>query len=236
MKLLLVEDSLRLQELLGESLRNADYVVDVVDTVADARAAAAAVHYDLSIIDLGLPDGDGISLIQDLRSTGCNTPILVITARAGIDDRIAGLDSGADDYVVKPFSHLELLARIRALLRRPQVMHDSTMQAGRIVFNATTREVRADGRLLNLRGGERRLLALLMRHTGNVVQRVTIEEHFSVFGREICGNAVEAHVSRLRKALDERSCGVSIETVRGIGYALREISAEKNSGSMMAMS
>src|SRR5262245_24858433 len=135
MKLLLVEDSPRLQELLGESLRNADYVVDIVETVADARAAAAAVHYDLSIIDLGLPDGDGISLIQELRSAGCNTPIIVITARAGIDDRISGLDSGADDYVVKPFSHLELLARIRALLRRPQVMHDSTMQAGRIVFN-----------------------------------------------------------------------------------------------------
>src|SRR5262245_11910707 len=104
------------------------------------------------------------------------------------------------------------------------MMQQSGRPAGWIVFNVRSGEVRADGRLLNLTGGERRLLALLMRHAGNVVQRVMIEEHFSVFGREICGNAVEAHVSRLRKTLDERPCGVSIETVRGIGYALREVS------------
>jgi len=223
-RLLLVEDSVRLQELLGESLRGADYPLDIVGTVLDARAAAAAVGYDLFIIDLSLPDGDGISLINEFRSAGCKTPILVITARAGIDERIAGLNSGADDYLVKPFSHLELLARIRALLRRPREIREPTMQIGRLVFNETTREVRADGRILELRATERRLLALLMRQTGRIVPKSMIEERFSEFGREVSDNAVEAHVSRLRKALEETPAGVIIETIRGLGYALREIS------------
>src|SRR5262245_62659405 len=104
MRLLLVEDSLRLRELLGENLRDADYPLDTVGTVAEAHAAASVVRYDLFIIDLGLPDGDGMALIHELRAGGCKTPILVITARAGVSDRIAGLDGGADDYIVKPFN------------------------------------------------------------------------------------------------------------------------------------
>lgn len=208
--------------LLGESLRGADYPVDVVGTAAEARAAMAEVRYDLLIIDLGLPDDDGISLIHEARSAACNAPILVITARAGIDDRIASLDSGADDYLVKPFSHLELLARVRALLRRPRDMRESILQIGRLVLNEATSEVRADGRMLDLRAAERRLLALLMRQAGRTVRKSTIEERFSEFGRELSDNAVEAHVSRLRKALDERPAGVCIDTIRGVGYALKE--------------
>jgi two-component system OmpR family response regulator len=223
-RLLLVEDSVRLQELLGESLRGADYPVDVVGTVGEGRAAAATVNYDLLIIDLGLPDGDGISLIHESRASGCGTPILVITARAGVDARIAGLDSGADDYLVKPFSHLELLARIRALLRRPRDVREPTIQIGRLLFNETTSEVRADGRPLDLRAAERRLLGMLMRHAERIVPKVSIEERFSECGRELSGNAVEAHVSRLRKALDEADSGVVIETIRGVGYALRDAS------------
>ena len=225
MRLLLVEDSVRLQELLGERLRGADYSLDMVETARDARAAAEAVQYALYIIDLGLPDDDGITLIQDLRSQGCNTPILVITSRARTEDRIVGLDSGADDYLVKPFSHLELLARIRALLRRPPIMNKPVTQVGRIVFDETRREVCANGQVLELRAGERRLLGLLMRHVGHVVPRELIEEYFSEFGREVSGNAVEAHVSRLRKVLDEIPSGVMIETIRGSGYALKETSA-----------
>jgi len=223
-RLLLVEDSVRLQELLGESLRAADYSVDVVGTLGEARAAAATVNYDMLIVDLGLPDGDGISLIHESRASGCGRPILVITARAGVDARIAGLDSGADDYLVKPFSHLELLARIRALLRRPHDVREPTIQIGRLLFNETTSEVRADGRLLDLRAAERRLLGMLMRHAEHIVPKVSIEERFSEYGRELSGNAVEAHVSRLRKALDEADSGVIIETIRGVGYALRDAS------------
>ena len=224
MRLLLVEDSLRLRELLGENLRAADYPLDTVGTAAEARAAAAVVRYDLFIIDLGLPDDDGMSLIHELRSAGCQTPILVITARAGVNDRIAGLDGGADDYIVKPFNHSELLARIRALLRRPSELVEPTIQIGRLVFNESTREVRADGQTLDLRASERRLLALLMRQAGRIVSKCTIEERFSEFGRELSDNAVEAHVSRLRKALDETPAGVFIETIRGVGYALKETS------------
>jgi DNA-binding response OmpR family regulator len=221
-RLLLAEDSSRLQLLLGESLRGADYPIDVVETAADARAAMAEVSYDLLIIDLGLPDDDGISLIHEARATGCNAPILVITARAGIDDRIAGLDSGADDYLVKPFSHLELLARVRALLRRPRDMREPILKIGRLVLNEATSEIRADGRMLDLRAAERRLLALLMRQAGRIARKSAIEERLSQFGRELSDNAVEAHVSRLRKALDETPAGVFIETIRGVGYALKE--------------
>jgi two-component system OmpR family response regulator len=220
-RLLLVEDSVRLQELLGESLRGADYPVDVVGTLGEGRAAAASVNYDLLIVDLGLPDGDGISLIHESRKSGCGTPILVITARAGVDARIAGLDGGADDYLVKPFSHLELLARIRALLRRPRDVREPIIQIGCLLFNEMTSEVRVDGRLLDLRAAERRLLGVLMRHAEHIVPKVSIEERFSEYGRELSGNAVEAHVSRLRRALDDAHSGVVIETIRGVGYALR---------------
>jgi len=221
-RLLLVEDSIRLQALLSESLRGACYPLDVVGTAAEARAAMAEIGYALLIIDLGLPDGDGISLIHEARTAGCNTPVLVITARAGIDDRITGLDSGADDYLVKPFSHLELLARVRALLRRPRDLREPILQIGRLVLNEATSEVRVDGRMIELRAAERRLLALLMRQAGRIVPKSSIEERFSEFGRELSVNAVEAHVSRLRKALDETPAGIFIETIRGVGYALRE--------------
>src|SRR4029077_13954963 len=185
MRLLLVEDSVRLRQLLGENLRGADYPLDTVGTAAEARAAAAVVRDDLFIIDLGLPDDDGMSLIHESRSAGCNTPILVITARAGINDRIAGLDSGADDYLVKPFSHLELLARVRALLRRPPDMRQPIVQIGRLVLNEATSEVRADGRMLDLRAAERRLLALLIRQAGRIVPKSSIEERFSELGRDV---------------------------------------------------
>ena len=223
-RLLLVEDSVRLQALLGESLRSAGYPLDVVGTLAEARAAIAEVAYDLLIIDLGLPDGNGMALIHESRAAAHTTPVLVITARTGIDDRIAGLDSGADDFLVKPFSHLEMLARIRAILRRPRNMRDPVLQVGRLVLNEATSEVRADGEMLDLRAGERRLLSLLMRQAGRIVPKSSIEERFYELGREVTVNAVEAHVSRLRKALEENTAGVFIETVRGIGYALKESS------------
>ena len=208
MRLLLVEDSVRLRVLLGENLRGAGYSLDSVGTAAEARAAAAVVAYDLIIVDLGLPDDDGIALIRGLRSSRAKMPIMIITARARVDDRVAGLDSGADDYLVKPFNHSEL----------------PTMQIGRLVFNETRCEVYADGRTLDLRASERRLLALLMRRAGSVVPKSTIEEDHSEFGRELSANAVEANVSRLRKALDDTPAGVFIETIRGVGYALRETS------------
>jgi len=222
MRLLLVEDSARLRELLSESLRAADYPLDVVGTARDFRAAIASAEYDLLIIDLGLPDGDGLALIRELREGGNTTPVLVITARAAVDDRVAGLDSGADDYLVKPFNHTELLARVRALLRRPRTLREPIVQVGNVTCNEKTGEIHADGKLLDLRPSERRLLALLMRKPGRAVPKSEIEESLSgaSASRDMSPNAVETVISRLRKAMEDGHADIVIETVRGIGYML----------------
>jgi DNA-binding response OmpR family regulator len=222
MRLLLVEDSERLQELLSESLKNAGYMLDVVATVAELFSSVAAANYDLLIIDLGLPDGDGLGAIRSLRATGISLPILIITARGSIDDRISGLDSGADDYLTKPFNHAELLARVRALLRRPSDLQGPVLRRGRTEFDQAKDEVRCSGRPIQLRLSERRLLEALMRRSGAVVAKSAIEGTLSQFSRELSPNAVEALVSRLRRALSEADPGIAIETVRGVGYRLVE--------------
>jgi len=222
MRLLLVEDSERLQELLAESLKNAGYMLDVVATVAELFNSVAAASYDLLIIDLGLPDGDGLGAIRSLRAGGVALPILIITARGSIDDRITGLDSGADDYLTKPFNHAELLARVRALLRRPTELQGPVLRRGKTEFDQAKDEVRCAGSPIQLRLSERRLLAALMRRSGAVVAKSAIEGTLSQFSRELSPNAVEALVSRLRRALSETDSGIAIETVRGVGYRLVE--------------
>ena len=222
MRLLLVEDNARLSELLSEVLRNAGYGVDCVATAAQFRSAVRAVTYDLCVADLGLPDGDGLDVIRDLRAERINVPILVITARAAIDDRVTGLDSGADDYLSKPFNNTELLARVRALLRRPNELTDAILKVGDTELNAATGEIRCGGQRIDLRLSERRLLAVLMRRRGSVVPKARIEEALSQFGRDLSPNAIEALVSRLRRALVEARSAIRIETVRGIGYILEE--------------
>jgi two-component system response regulator TctD len=222
MRLLLVEDSNRLRDLLSETLRSADFSVDAFSTAKTFLCAATSGHYNLFIIDLGLPDGDGLDLIRDVRGAGINTPILVITARAAIDDRVVALEGGADDYCVKPFNHRELLARVRALLRRPSEMSETVVRVGMLAFNQTSGEFFVDEAPLQLRPSERRLLGLLMRRVGRVVPKSLLEESLSGFGRELSTNALETIISRLRKALDEAQAHVVIETIRGIGYALRQ--------------
>jgi DNA-binding response OmpR family regulator len=221
-RLLLAEDSERLQELLSESLKQAGYMLDVVATAVELFSSVAATKYDLLIIDLGLPDGDGLSAIRDLRATGMSVPILIITARGSIDDRIVGLDSGADDYLIKPFNHAELLARIRALLRRPSELQGPVLRRGRTEFDQAKDEVRCSGRSIQLRLSERRLLAELMRRSGAVVAKSAIEGTLSQSSRDLSPNAVEALISRLRRALSDAGSGIVIETVRGVGYRLTE--------------
>ncbi len=223
MRLLLVEDSGRLQELLGETLRQAGYGLDLVGTVADMLESAASIPYDLLIVDLGLPDGDGIDAINTLRINGFNKPILIITARGSVDDRISGLDSGADDYLPKPFNHGELLARVRALLRRPGDLSGPVLRVGSVTVDEVAAEAHSGGKLLDLRLSERRLLVVLMRRAGAVVAKGAIESALSEQGRELSSNAVEALVSRTRKVLVDSGADVSIETVRGVGYVLKTI-------------
>ncbi len=222
MRLLLVEDSVRLQQLVGDALRDAGYAIDVVSSVADCQAAEAGVAYDLFIVDLGLPDGDGLDIIRMLHGKKRRAPVLVMTARSTVQDRVAGLDSGADDYLSKPFHHRELLARVRALLRRTDRVIGPTLEIGAVTLDLSTGEARVGGKQFNLRPRERQLLEILMRREGHVVPKTAIEAALSEFGREITPNAVELLVSRLRKALEAEDAHVQLQTFRGLGYLLKE--------------
>jgi DNA-binding response OmpR family regulator len=222
MRLLLAEDSVRLQAAIGDTLRRAGYLLDAVAGVAEFCSASEQIPYDLFIIDLGLPDGDGLELIRELRSGNFPTPILVITARTAIDERVNGLESGADDFLVKPFHQAELLARVRALLRRPREISSPLVKAGSLVLDENTGDVRANGEVVDLRPRERRLLSVLLRRAGRTIPKSAIEAALSEFDRDVSAAAIEVLVCRLRKALSQKQTGIVIETVRGIGYALKE--------------
>lgn len=222
MRLLLLEDSDRLRLLLSETLREAGYLLDEVATAAAFQEAADEVKYDLLIVDLGLPDGDGLDIIRALRSRKISTPVLVITARSSVNDRIVGLDVGADDYLVKPFNHSEFLARVRALLRRLPNFAGPEYRIGKLTFREPSGQVMCEEAPLKLRPSEVRLFSLFLREAGSVIPKTAIEQTLSEFGKEITPNAVEVLVSRLRKALNEANTGVSLVTVRGSGYVLKE--------------
>ncbi|EJC75115.1 response regulator with CheY-like receiver domain and winged-helix DNA-binding domain [Rhizobium leguminosarum bv. trifolii WSM2012] len=223
MRLLLIEDSPRLRELVSETIHEEGWRIDAFETAGEGRAALAAVDYDLLLLDLGLPDEDGLDLLRSIRIGRRQLPILVLTARGAVDERIAGLDAGADDYLTKPFNNGELLARIRALLRRSPLSVMPVLEFARLQLDLATKTVLCDGNDLPLAPAERSLLELLLRDAGRVVPKRRIEHAFSEFGDERTTNAVELTVSRLRKKLEGRPSGTIIETVRGIGYLLREV-------------
>ena len=222
MRLLLVEDSPRLCELLDERVRGAGWRLDALATIAAAMEATRSITYDLVLVDLGLPDGDGKALIRTLRSRGSEVPILVLTARGSIEERVEALDCGADDYLVKPFNHVEFLARCRALLRRSGPHRSEQIEFGRLIFDPASGSVRVAGEIVPVSPRERSLLELLLRHADSVVAKERIEVALSAFGEEISTNAVELAISRLRRRLEPVGAGVRIETVRGAGYLLRE--------------
>lgn len=222
MRLLLAEDNPRLQTLLADALNGAGFGVDLVRTVADLHASAASKAHDLIIVDLGLPDGDGLDAIRLLRSEGLAAPILIVTARGSVDERVVGLDSGADDYMTKPFNNAEFLARVRALLRRPQTVLGTVIEVGNTTINVGNLEVTCAGRVLDLRFSERRLLLLMMRRAGSLIPKNMLETSLSEYGRDISANAIEALVSRTRRALAEGGSDMMIETVRGVGYILKD--------------
>ena len=223
MRLLLVEDSVRLRDLLAERVRGAGWMLDAVASLAAATEATRSILYDLLLIDLGLPDGDGMTLIKSLRAQDSSVPILVLTARGSIDDRVEALDCGADDFLIKPFNHIEFLARCRALLRRSGPHRKDAIEFGRLSFDPASGSVRVAGDIVPVSPRERSLLELLLRHADRVVPKERIEIALSAFGEEISTNAVELAVSRLRRRLDPVDPGITIETVRGAGYLLREV-------------
>ncbi|WP_343890121.1 response regulator transcription factor [Sphingomonas oligophenolica] len=221
MRILLVEDDPEMAIALRSALASADIIVDLAPTIDLATAAIAITSYDVIVLDRGLPDGDGLTLLADLRGTSCDTPVIVLTAKGDVADRIDGLDVGADDYMVKPFSTEELLARLRAVQRRPSALAPSTVRAGRLVFDMGQRVATIGDMHLSLPRRELLLLEVLVRRLGRTVQRAIIEDAVYGFDDEIQSNSLDAHVSRLRKKLTEGGARVEIHGIRGVGYLLK---------------
>jgi DNA-binding response OmpR family regulator len=221
-RLLVIEDEPRIAEILKSGLQRAGFVVDIVRLCADARDALALTPYDAAILDLGLPDGDGMDLLAELRSARNGVPILVLTARDAIEDRVSGLDAGADDYLIKPFATAELIARTKALLRRPGGALGVTLQAGNVLLDTIGRDVRVGGIPLQLPRRECAILEHLMRRQGRVVPKTVLEEKLYGIDDELESNAVPVHVHHLRRKLQESKATAEIHTVRGVGYLLAE--------------
>jgi DNA-binding response OmpR family regulator len=221
MRILLVEDDPEMAIALRAALTSADIIVDLAPTIDVAAAAIAIAPHDVIVLDRGLPDGDGLTFLADLRGKGCDIPVIILTAKGDVADRIGGLDAGADDYMVKPFSTEELLARLRAVQRRPSALSPSIVRAGRLFFDMGERVAMIGDTALNLPRRELLLLEVLVRRLGRTVQRAFIEDAVYGFDDEIQSNSLDAHVSRLRKKLVEGGAGVEIHGIRGVGYLLK---------------
>lgn len=223
MRILLVEDDTLLADGIRDGLEKAGFSVDHLTAAEPAESALGLTHYDLAIVDIGLPRMDGHELIRRVRRKGIQIPVLILTARDGLDDRVIGLDIGADDYMVKPFHLPELLARLRALIRRSRSATSSELSAGSIRLDLARRTAEARGLPLDLTGREWEILQQLMLASPNVVAKQKLVESLSEWDNELTANAVEIYISRLRGKLQD--CGVEIRTIRGIGYRLDEIDA-----------
>jgi DNA-binding response OmpR family regulator len=222
MRLLIVEDNEELAELLAEGLQTAGYESDVLSTVEDARVVLSTTHYAALILDLGLPDGDGLSLLREIRNRNNSIPVLVLTARGGLNDRIHGLRSGADDYLVKPFAFEELVARLEAQLRRPGQILGSALRLANLEFDSRNRQAAINDEPQVLSARETAVLELLMHSKGRVVSKKQVEDHIFGLSGDIASNAVEVYVHRLRKQLSEKGAKVQIHTIRGVGYLIAE--------------
>lgn len=222
MRVLLVEDEPEMASALRAALTRHDMIVDHAPNLFEAEAIASQCSYDAVVLDRQLPDGDGLSLIPKLRARGNLVPVLVLTVRGDLADRVSGLDSGADDYLAKPFAFEEFLARLRALLRRPANVQSDIVRAGRLSFDFMNREASVENSVLDLTRREILVLEALLRRMGRMVPRSLLME--AVFGLddEVQPNALDTQVSRLRRKLGDADSGVIINGVRGVGYLLRE--------------
>jgi DNA-binding response OmpR family regulator len=222
MRLLIVEDEARIAELVRNGLIRAGFTVDTAGSAADANAALELGSYDAAILDLGLPDGDGLDVLAGARRRGQSIPFLLLTARDTVDDRVLGLNAGADDYLVKPFAMDELVARTKALLRRPGLALGVMLEAGNIEFDSVGREVRVAGTPLALPRRELDVLEHLIRRAGRVVPKAVLEDKLYGLDEELESNAIPVHVSHLRRKLIAAGATPEIHTIRGVGYLLEE--------------
>ena len=221
MRVLVVEDEKRLADIIKRGLTEEGYSVDAAYDGEEAEYMALATHYDAIVLDLMLPKKDGVTVCRDLRSRNVTTPILMLTARDTLDDKIRGLDSGADDYQVKPFAFSELLARVRALMRREALPKSQKLQVEDLVMDTLTRETWRGKRRLELTTKEYSMLEYFLRHPNIVLTRTMLEENVWDFAFDAASNIVDVYIRRLRMKLEEDGEPGLIETVRGVGYRLR---------------
>jgi DNA-binding response OmpR family regulator len=224
MRVLVVEDELKVANALREGLEGERYDVVVERTGEDAFFRMTTETFDLILLDLGLPGRDGLQILTALRSKGVKTPVLVLTARDALQDRVAGLDSGADDYLVKPFAFAELLARIRALMRRGRGAESPRLAVGDLMMDLITRKVTRGGQPVELTVREFELLEYLMRYEGQVVSRETLaRDVWKETARTTpLDNVIDVHIARLRRKVDLDRPARLIHTIRGVGFMLRE--------------
>jgi len=221
MRILLVEDQTELANLIAANLRKSGFAVDVVGLVEEAHAAVETTAYQIVLLDLRLPDGDGFEIIRSMRRRRDPTPIIVLTARDRLADRVEGLNLGADDYLVKPFAHEELLARVQAVLRRPRAVREPELALANLKLSVESGEVTVDDARLGVPPRELAVMRMLMRRAGHVVSREALENSIYDTSQEIESNALEAAISRLRKRLTGAGAEVEIPGLRGGGYLIQ---------------
>jgi DNA-binding response OmpR family regulator len=224
MRILLIEDEHKIARALKKALEQESYAVDVAYDGDEGHAMATTEPYDVAIIDRMLPgEYDGIGIIKAMRDAKIHTPVLILTAIGGIKDRAEGLDSGADDYMVKPFALEELLARVRALLRRPKEQQSSILSVGDLTLDTVNYEVKRDGKTIQLTGKEFALLEYLLRNQGRPLPKELIIAHVWDYDADILPNTVEVYIKYLRAKIDQPFLKPLIHTVRGFGYKLQAI-------------
>ncbi|MCE1246218.1 MAG: response regulator transcription factor [Firmicutes bacterium] len=221
MRILIADDDRKLCEIVKRGLEEHSHAVDCVYNGNDGECYGVSSVYDLIILDVMMPDKDGVEVCRNLRKLRIKTPIIMLTAKDAIEDRVLGLDSGADDYLVKPFAFAELLARVRALGRREDQTRTPELAAGKLILNTVTQEVRWDGQLIDLTSKEYAILEYLMRHPNAVVSRTMIEDKVWNFDLDSLSNLVDVYIRRIRQKIDAVEGKNIIQTVRGAGYRLR---------------
>ena len=220
MRILLVEDEARIADFITRGLSEQGYAVDVARDGEEAISWTDVAVFDLIILDIMLPGRDGIEVCSTLRKRGLDTLILMLTARDAVEDRVRGLDSGADDYLVKPFAFAELLARLRALMRREPTVAGNVIQVGDLRLDTTTWEVSRQGAAIELTTKECRLLEYLMRHPNQILTRTMIAEHVWNYEFDNATNVIDVHIRNLRRKIDDPFTAKLLQTVRGAGYRI----------------
>lgn len=227
MRVLIIEDSRELAGLIGHALKRAGMDVDTVGLADEASLAIQAVQYSAIVLDLGLPDADGFAVLDRLRKRNDPTPVLVLSSRSALGDRVSGLERGASDYMIKPFAMAELIARLRALMQRPPEIPSPVFTMGNVTFEAGSRRALVNGSTFTIPAREAELLEVFLKRGGRVLAHDVLDA--VVFGgkHDISSNAIEVYVHRLRRLLAEAGADVEIHTIRGVGYLMKPAMAAR---------